>query len=79
MDAPLRQHGLRLFLALLSLAALSLAGFWYWHSGRSERRVPEGAYLVRASPPNSLNAAPAAPLNVAPTVPGAPATAPDTA
>lgn len=58
MDTPLRQHGLRLFLALLSLAALTLAGFWYWHSGRSERRVPEGAYLVHSAVRSAVADAP---------------------
>lgn len=48
MDTPLRPSPLRLALTVMTLAALTLAAFWYWHSGRSERHVPEGAYLVQS-------------------------------
>ncbi|MGE5591824.1 MAG: hypothetical protein ACM3ZA_14615 [Bacillota bacterium] len=52
MIVQLGPRGARLVLTLLSLAALTLAGFWYWtwSSGRSELRVPDGAYLVRLAP-----------------------------
>ncbi len=51
MSVQLSPRGVRLALTLLSLVALTLAGFWYWTwtSGRSERRVPKGAYLVQAT------------------------------